>query len=402
MLGDTEVVFSDRRSLNPEVRVNINPGSGKVVIEAYTEKAAIAMPVGRDLIAPHFMQIRFDKPMDPRSFFFNDGSGFIDSGLDSSGIPLRRFNNIEITGASSLYPYTTNRYEGYFLPPTLSVNGKILSFWFDSSTDFDGSNDPLESLRDFRYNDINLTLTLDGQIKDRNGVGLERSYSVDFYFEHFEEGDGTLIPPGVQFYCMVVNGLGDNVSDDIMNKTNFSGENFMIIKTDPAGSFAGNNFVFDSASHNVFSRGDNNDIYLAMLAGYHGAYLPRAFKIMEKVDGSSSFAYAGQEAELVTDPNITIPITREFEKHLERKGRSEDAVYPVVVVKYRLMPRPSGSHTVYLSCWPLQKDAPSQTTPETGLCPDNPGISPGPGLDHPFGFDDSSNPGRFIIYYDIP
>jgi hypothetical protein len=143
VLGDADVVFSDRRSLNPEVRVNINSGSGKVVIEVYTERLAAVKPVGLGILSakqdsgtgnfegtPQYIQLQFDKPMDPHSFIFPDGTAFKEeSSVDGEGNHIVRFNNIVLTGMTEHNPYDERPLSAYFNPPVLSVDGKILTLW---------------------------------------------------------------------------------------------------------------------------------------------------------------------------------------------------------------------------------------------------------------------------------
>ncbi|MDR2607349.1 MAG: hypothetical protein LBC57_03070, partial [Treponema sp.] len=145
MLGDADVVFNDRRSLNPELRVNINPEGGKVVIEAYTERLGAVKPVGSGILSankippgngafvgppPQHIQLQFDKPMDARSFIFPDWTASKEeSPVDGEGNQIVRFNNIVLTGTTEHNPYDEIPLSAYFNPPVLSVDGKIVTLW---------------------------------------------------------------------------------------------------------------------------------------------------------------------------------------------------------------------------------------------------------------------------------
>jgi hypothetical protein len=190
-----------------------------------------------------------------------------------------------------------------------------------------------------------------------------------------------------------VNGLGDNWgSHDKMDDTNYSGQNYMIVKAGSSGNFPAD-FSFDPQTHNVFT-GQGEWVYIAMLINY-GASLPWAFMILETdgnpTDGGVTWHYTGTEAEIVNDPNITIPITEEFEKLLSANGREKDKVYAVMVIKYQLKNWAylSGTDkTVYLRCAPLNIATPpvgsSQTYGYWAVPPPD------------------GNPGRYKIFYQIP
>jgi hypothetical protein len=230
---------------------------------------------------------------------------------------------------------------------------------------------------------------LDSDARDRSGLPFERDYVFNL-----EYSKTVLLPTYINSFertAGAVNGLGTAWGDhDKMDPTNYSGRNYMIIKAGSSGSFP-DNFSFDSQTHNVFT--DQGEwVYIAMLINY-AVSLPRAFMILETDDDINStvtWRYSGTEAEIVRDPNITIPITREFEKLLSMNGREQDKVYPVMVLKYKLQNwnYTSGTRkTILLHCAPLNIATAPETSPQTyvGTLPLRDG-----------------NPGRYQIHYDIP
>jgi hypothetical protein len=392
-------------TLKTSVTIHFNPGKGKkIVIEARAELVAGARAVAvKDMGALYPLQIKFSKPMDPKSFA----------------------GNFTIEGAEAGTPFDINRWDTKFDGPTLSVDGKILTFWYKQ-------NAFGESLCDIRT-DNNITISLSGSIKDANDISIERNYSFDYYI--LKEGDGRQ----AESACFMLNGLlktiegappflGD-INDEKSNFNQFSGKNSMLIKTDSGYAFNGDNFTFDPASHNVFTKNTGNYVYIVMVNSYDGAYLPRAFKVMESVspnnpgsndddyddyDNGETFEYSGEESEIVTDLNITIPTTKKFGEYLARTGSDKYLIYPLTVIKYKLIDRnfPSGNHKVYIACWPLQSYVPPQNKQQSGLTPNSPGAhfgDPSVGLHIPLvdgGYSENensySNPARFFIEYRIP
>jgi hypothetical protein len=396
MLGDADVVFSDRQSLNPEVRVNINPGSGKVVVEAYTERLAAVKPVGLGILSankippgnvgfngppPQHIQLQFDKPMDPRSFIFPDRTASKEeNSLDGEGNRIVRFNNIVLTGMTEHNPYDEMPLGAYFNPPALSVDGKIVTLWVKEKEEwYQPYIDDIYFPPFFGYN-LRVTMTLDASVRDRSGLPFERDYVLNLEYSRAAE-----MPTYIQ---SVTAGAVNGLDNDLMSQSDYSGQNYMIIKAGSSGSFP-HTFSFDPQTHHVFT-GQGEWVYIAMLINYDVS-LPRAFMILESDDSGSTWSYTGTEAEIVNDPNITIPLTEKFDNLLSSNGRAKDKVYPVMVIKYRLKDwaYSSGDNkTVYLRCLPLNIGTPKEMSPKTyGY-----GTLPTP----------DGNPGRFTIHYEIP
>ncbi|MDR2477779.1 MAG: hypothetical protein LBD48_00545 [Treponema sp.] len=398
LLGSGDVTFSDAQSQSSAVTVYRNPGDGKIIIEACTELVGtvrVKKLGATEFLAaeyddtygfddftgtPQYIQLQFDKPMDPRSFVFPDMSAVRED--DSSETAY--FNNIAITGTMPYQPYDEIPFGYYYCPPRLSVDGKLLTFWVKEKT---GAYYWRYASSEFSYAP-SINLALDGQIRDRKGIPITRSYRFDLHYANIP------LPGAVGAWGQtagIINGIGDWGTDQL-SKNNFSGKNYLIIKAGASGDFPPGVLPLDPQTHNVFDA-QGEWIYLAMLLNY-GASMPRAFIILEteQVTDPTTWYFSGTEVEIVNDPRITIPLSHEFEKHLDRNGRQKDGVYPLIVVKYRLKNwnyPPGTERTVYLRCAPLHIATPEYSSPST--------------YDYwTVGSVDDANPGRFQINYRIP
>ncbi|MFP3043572.1 hypothetical protein LQZ19_17285 [Treponema primitia] len=266
-LGQEEVEFSNPKGMDITVTVHKDPEAQTVIIKPRAEGNSDAYgftvvgpstSTGTDITHNHYFQIRFTKPIDPASLWFEDNKNYTGAFVNSSIYEswainaanfTRAYRNISIRGTvNPPWGQSNIRFENFFNPPVLSADGKVLTFWMRCNPTtgiaaLDTYKNSVNGNAGTAASPINIDVTVDGQIKDTSGLPMGAAKSWSYSFNMSETpgrtppnyGEGNIFPNmwnGATF-LLLKKDSEDYKSEDLYG-------------TDPVLSIAANSGVHDA------------------------------------------------------------------------------------------------------------------------------------------------------------
>ncbi|MFP3040724.1 hypothetical protein LQZ19_02770, partial [Treponema primitia] len=243
-LGQEEVEFSNRKSMETTVTVHINPEDKTVSIRPLGEGAnsawdfspvwiaGISDPVDRNA----YIQIRFTKPVDPKTFWFEPYTTFhgISDPPDADNVTgyldtwAREYKHLQIEMADESFSSGAHyRVENFFNPPVLSADGTVLTIWARPrlTTDTMGkAGAPYLSFYGNQFRESKyINVTLDGSIQDQSGLSMGTGRRWTYQIYKNTEAGHTATDLAPKAYGSGVSTLPANMGSALILEANTSG-----------------------------------------------------------------------------------------------------------------------------------------------------------------------------------